>query len=41
MRVEDHESVIVEAGSHSDSVRFAPADLIRLTGAIVADVIVD
>jgi prolyl-tRNA editing enzyme YbaK/EbsC (Cys-tRNA(Pro) deacylase) len=35
------ESVIVEAGSHSDSLLLATADLIRLTGAIVADVVAD
>jgi len=35
------ESVIVEAGSHSDSLRLAAADLVRLTEAIVADVVVD
>ena len=33
--------VIVEAGSHSDSLRLAPADLVRLTAATVADVVVD
>jgi Ala-tRNA(Pro) deacylase len=41
LRVEGLESVIVEAGSHSDSIRLSPADLIRLTGATVADVITD
>ena len=40
-RVADLESVIVEAGSHSDSLRLATADLVQLTGATVADVIAD
>lgn len=38
-RVADLESVIVEAGSHSDAVQLAPADLVRITGAVVADVV--
>jgi prolyl-tRNA editing enzyme YbaK/EbsC (Cys-tRNA(Pro) deacylase) len=40
-RVADLDSVIVEAGSHSDSVLLATADLIRITNASVADVIAD
>jgi prolyl-tRNA editing enzyme YbaK/EbsC (Cys-tRNA(Pro) deacylase) len=40
-RVADLEKVIVEAGSHSDSLLLATADLIRVTGASVADVIAD
>jgi prolyl-tRNA editing enzyme YbaK/EbsC (Cys-tRNA(Pro) deacylase) len=40
-RVAKLDSVIVEAGSHSDSVRLAPADLVRITGATVADVVAD
>ena len=40
-RVADLESVIVEAGSHSDSLLLATADLVRITDAIVADVIAD
>jgi len=40
-RVADLESVIVEAGSHSDSLRLATADLVRITGATVADVVAD
>jgi Ala-tRNA(Pro) deacylase len=40
-RVAALESVIVEAGSHSDSLRLAAADLVRLTGATVADVVAD
>jgi len=41
LRVAGLESVIVEAGSHSDSLRLAAADLVRITGAEVADVIAD
>ncbi len=40
-RVADLESVIVEAGSHSDSLLLATADLVRITNATVADVIAD
>jgi Ala-tRNA(Pro) deacylase len=40
-RVAALESVIVEAGSHSDSIRIATADLVRITGAEVVDVIAD
>ncbi len=40
-RIADIESVIVEAGSHSDSIRLATADLVRITGASVADVVAD
>ena len=40
-RVAGLESVIVEAGSHSDSLRLATEDLVRITGATVADVIAD
>ena len=32
-RIADLETVIVEAGSHSDSLRLATADLVRITGA--------
>ena len=35
--VRDEELVLVEAGSHEESVRLRPADLIRLNGATVAD----
>jgi len=35
------DSVIIEAGSHSDSLRLATADLVRITDATVADVIAD
>ncbi len=40
-RIADLESVIVEAGSHSDSLLLATADLVLITGAKVADVIAD
>jgi prolyl-tRNA editing enzyme YbaK/EbsC (Cys-tRNA(Pro) deacylase) len=40
-RVADLETVIVEAGSHSDSILIATADLVRITKATVADVIAD
>jgi Ala-tRNA(Pro) deacylase len=40
-RVAALESVIVEAGSHSDSLCLATADLARITNATVADVIAD
>jgi Ala-tRNA(Pro) deacylase len=40
-RVAGLETVIVEAGSHSDSLRIAAADLVRITGADVADVVAD
>jgi len=40
-RVAGLDTVIVEAGSHSDSLRLATADLVRITGADVADVVAD
>ena len=40
-RIAALETVIVEAGSHSDSLRIATADLVRITDAEVADVIAD
>lgn len=40
-RLADLESVIVEAGSHSDSVLLRTDDLLRITNATVADVIAD
>ena len=40
-RVARLDRVIVEAGSHSDSVQLAPDDLVRITGATVADVVID
>ena len=38
-RLAGRESVVLEAGSHERSVRFKAADLVRLTGAQVADII--
>ena len=40
-RVAALESVIVEIGSHSDSVLLATADLLRITDATITDVIAD
>jgi prolyl-tRNA editing enzyme YbaK/EbsC (Cys-tRNA(Pro) deacylase) len=37
-RVAGRESVVLEAGSHDESVRIAAADLVRATGAQVADI---
>jgi Cys-tRNA(Pro) deacylase len=37
-RLAGRDSVVVEAGSHDRSVRLNPADLVRLTGAQVADI---
>jgi Ala-tRNA(Pro) deacylase len=34
----DRDSIVFEAGSHEDSVRVQTADLVRLTGAQVADI---
>jgi len=38
-RLAGRDSVVLEAGSHERSVRFKAADLVRLTGAQVADII--
>jgi prolyl-tRNA editing enzyme YbaK/EbsC (Cys-tRNA(Pro) deacylase) len=35
------ESVVVEAGTHDQSLRLAAADLVRITGAQVADICQD
>jgi prolyl-tRNA editing enzyme YbaK/EbsC (Cys-tRNA(Pro) deacylase) len=40
-RLAARESVVLEAGSHDESIRIARADLVRLTGARVADVAQD
>lgn len=40
-QIAELDSVIVEAGSHSESVRLAPADIARLTAATIADVTAD
>jgi prolyl-tRNA editing enzyme YbaK/EbsC (Cys-tRNA(Pro) deacylase) len=37
----ERESVVLEAGSHAESVRIAMADLLRLTDAEVADICAD
>ena len=37
-RLEERESVVLEAGSHDESIRIRREDLVRLTGARVADV---
>jgi prolyl-tRNA editing enzyme YbaK/EbsC (Cys-tRNA(Pro) deacylase) len=40
-RLAARESVVLEAGSHDESIRIARADLVRLTDARVADVTQD
>jgi prolyl-tRNA editing enzyme YbaK/EbsC (Cys-tRNA(Pro) deacylase) len=37
-RLAERESVVLEAGSHQESVRIATADLLRLTNADVASI---
>ncbi len=37
-RVAERESVVLEAGSHDESIRVARDDLVRVTGAKVADI---
>jgi Cys-tRNA(Pro) deacylase len=37
-RVAERDSVVIEAGSHDESVRLKTADLVRLTEAQVADI---
>ena len=37
-RIAERDSVVLEAGSHERSVRLKSADLVRLTGAKVADI---
>jgi len=37
-RVAERESVVLEAGSHDESIRVAREDLVRVTGAKVADI---
>ncbi|HEX9380827.1 MAG TPA: YbaK/EbsC family protein [Gaiellaceae bacterium] len=37
-KVADRETVVIEAGSHEESLRFAAADLVRVTGASVTDI---
>jgi Ala-tRNA(Pro) deacylase len=40
-RLVDHESVVIEAGSHSESLRMKAQDLVALTRAEVADISAD
>src|SRR6266699_2181777 len=37
-RLAERESLVLEAGSHEESVRLAAADLVRVAGAEVADI---
>ena len=37
-RVVDHNSIVLEAGSHDDSIRIASEDLIRVASAEVAEI---
>jgi len=37
-KVAEHASVVIEAGSHDESLRLAAADLVHLTGAAVTDI---
>lgn len=36
--IAEHDSVVLEAGSHNDSIRLATQDLIRVAGAKVAEI---
>jgi Ala-tRNA(Pro) deacylase len=40
-KVAERESVVLEAGSHDESLRIATVDLVRLAGARVADICAD
>ena len=40
-QVANRETVVIEAGSHDESLRLASADLLRLTGAPVTDIAED
>jgi Ala-tRNA(Pro) deacylase len=40
-RIADRPSIVLEAGSHDESIRLQTADLIRLAGAEVADISID
>ena len=40
-RVAGRDSVVVEAGSHDESLRLATADLVRVAGAEIADISAD
>jgi len=37
-RLAEHDSVVLEAGSHEESVRVSTGDLLRIAGAQVADI---
>jgi Ala-tRNA(Pro) deacylase len=37
-RVVDHDSIVLEAGSHDDSIRIASKDLVRVADAQVAEI---
>jgi Ala-tRNA(Pro) deacylase len=40
-RVAEQETIVLEAGSHDESVRIAAADLVRVAGAEIADICED
>jgi Ala-tRNA(Pro) deacylase len=40
-RLTEQESIVLEAGSHDESIRLATGDLLRLTEARIADICVD
>lgn len=40
-RLAERDSIVFEAGSHDESVRLAPAELVRVGGAQVADISMD
>ena len=40
-RLAERDSVILEAGSHEESVRVPTVDLLRVSEAVVADICVD
>ena len=39
--VAGHDSIVLEAGSHDDSIRIATDDLVRLAEARIADICVE
>jgi len=40
-RLADRESIVLEAGSHDESIRLATSDLLRLTEARIAGICAD
>lgn len=38
LKLTDRESVVIEAGSHDESLRLAPTDLVHVAGAAVASI---